>query len=276
MLFHHKKIILHLCLVGAIFFTRYAFAHDPVFSPGPHVLFKEGVEIHAEFTQSEQGDEKQSEQSIAVKYGLSGDWVVGIELPYETDNSVLGKEQGIGDMTLSTKYRFWRKDSLGVQETSAIIAKVKLDSGDHHIGSGTTDALLGFTYGYESLKWYRWASIRYRFNQDRTLNNQDDLQRGDRLFVDLAGGYRPKINDYREADTVWLLELNGEYNQSNLFNGVGINNTGGSQWFVSPGILWTLRNFAIKAGLQIPLSANLKGDQANSDYRARLEFEWHL
>ncbi len=276
MIIKHQQKRLCLGLAGCLLSTGNVFAHDPVFSPGPHVLFKDGFEIHAEFAQSEQGDEKESEQAVAFKYGLSGDWVVGIELPYETVKDDLGTEQGVGDMTLSTKYRFWRKDTLGVQETAAIVAKVKLDTGDDQVGSGTTDTLLGFTYGYESLKWYRWASVRYRFNQDRSIENKGNLQRGDRLFVDFAGGYRPKVNDYREADTVWLLEFNGEYSGRNAFNGVNRNNTGGSQWFVSPGIMWTLRNFAVKAGVQIPVLSNLNGEQDDSDYRARLEFEWHL
>jgi len=59
----------------------------------------------------------------------------------------------------------------GVQETAAIIAKVKLDTGNNQVDSGTTDSLLGFTYGYEILKWYRWTSVRYRFNQNRSIEN---------------------------------------------------------------------------------------------------------
>lgn len=272
----HQLKRLCLGLTGWLLATGSVFAHDPVFSPGPHVLFKDGVEIHAEFAQSKQGDEKESEQAVALKYGLSGDWVVGLELPYETVKDESETQQGIGDITLSTKYRFWRVDTLAVQETAAIIAKVKLDTGDNQVGSGTTDALLGFTYGYESLKWYRWASVRYRFNQNRSIENQGNLRRGDRLFIDFAGGYRPEVNDYREADTVWLLELNGEYSERNAFNGVDMNNTGGKQWFVSPGIFWTFRNFAVKAGVQIPLLSNLNGEQDDSDYRVRLELEWHL
>lgn len=275
-MFKHQRKIFSLGLTGWLLAIGTAFAHDPVFSPGPHVLFKDGVELHASFFESEQGDGTESEQVVALKYGLSGDWVGGIELPYETNKNISGTEQGLGDITLSTKYRFWRNDTLGAQESAAIIAKVKLDTGNNQVGSGTTDSLLGFTYGYESLKWYRWTSVRYRFNQTRAIENQGSLQRGDRLFVDFAGGYRPEVNDYREADTVWLLELNGEYSQRNGINGVDVNSSGGSQWFISPGLMWTKRNIAIKAGVQIPVYSNLNADQSDSDYRARLEFEWHL
>jgi len=54
-------------------------AHDPVFSPGPHLLFKDGFEVHAEFFQAGQGNEKESGQAIAIKYGLSSDWVTDKE-----------------------------------------------------------------------------------------------------------------------------------------------------------------------------------------------------
>jgi len=246
-------------------------AHDPVFSPGPHLLFKDGVEIHAGGTRSEQGDATEDEQALTFQYGLTGDWVAGIELPYQRNRDAFDTRSGVGGITLSTKVRFWRHDTLGAQETAAILLKVKTDSFDNPVSTGTTDSLLGLTYGYESLKWYRWASARYRFNQDR-----DGLRRGNRLFVDFAGGYRPQVNDYREADTVWLLELNGEFTQRNALGGMELNDSGGSEWFVSPGIMWTVRNFAVKAGVQIPVYSNLHGDQPGSDYRVSLEFEWHL
>ncbi len=40
--------------------------------------------------------------------------------------------------------------------------------------------------------------------------------------------------------------------------------------------MWTLRNFAVKAGMQLPLYNDLEGDQEADDYRAQIELEWHL
>jgi len=134
------------------------------------------------------------------------------------------------------------------------------------LGKGTTDGIVGLAYGYESRKHYRWASIRYRVNG----TNPAGVARGDKLRVDFVAGIRPNPSGYLEPDTVWLLE------QKARFNGVELADTGGSEWFVSPGIFWTLRNFAVKAGVQIPIYANLNGNQSESDYRARLTLEWHL
>ncbi len=246
-------------------------AHDPVFSPGPHTLFKDGIEIHTQFNIQQKDTQEINQASLALKYGLSGGWVVGISVPYTDNNDRLLSQSGSGDINLSTKYRFWREDSPGAQESAAIFANIKLDTARQPISTETTDSIIGMSYGYESLDWYRWASFRYRSNQSTSIAN-----RGDTVFVDLATGYRFKINDYRKSDTVWMLELNGEYIEETKTNNTINLNSGGKQWFISPGLMWTLRNFAIKAGIQLPIYSRLKGFQEEIDYRAKLEFEWHI
>ncbi len=249
-----------------------ALAHDPVFGLGPHVLFKDGFEVAPEIHTGKAGNNRESELGVELTYGLSGDWAAGIELPYVRETDAIGSETGQGDITVFTKYRFWRKDSPGLQQSITAAFKLNTDTGDEAVGSGTTDYIAGLAYGYESRSWYRWAALRYR------INGTDDtgVKRSDRILFDLVGGYRPKLTGYREPDTVWLLELNGEFSQRAELGNITVANTGGSQWFVSPGIFWTLRNFAIKAGIQIPVASNLNGNQSEADYRVRLILEWHL
>ena len=249
-----------------------ALAHDPVFGLGPHVLFKEGVEIAPEARTGKAGDNRESEFGLELTYGLTGDWAAGISLPYERNSTGAGSQSGQGDAIIFTKYRFWREDSPGAQQSMSLALKLKTNTGDNATSTGTTDYITGLAYGYESRSWYRWAALRYR------INGTDDagLKRGDRMLFDLVGGYRPKLTGYREPDTVWLLELNGEFSQRAELGNITVANSGGSQWFVSPGIFWTLRNFAIKAGIQIPVASDLNGNQSEADYRARLILEWHL
>jgi len=251
-------------------------AHDPIFGIGPHVLYKGGVEVAPQLQQHKRGDERETELSLELTYGLTGDWAAGIELPYAWKDDGSEKADGTGNVKLFTKYRFWRNDSLGAQESAAVLLKVKLDTGDDSssppLGSGTTDSLLGISYGYESRKWYRWASLRYRYNGE----NDAGLRVGGRVFFDLVGGIRPRPTGYLEPDTVWLLELNGEYGQRSELHGVDLSDTGGSEWFLSPGIFWTKRNFAVKAGVQVPIASNLNGNQEKSDYHIKVILEWHL
>ena len=253
-----------------------AWAHDPIFGIGPHTLFKSGVEISPEAHLEKAGDRSATETALNFTYGITGDWAAGIELPYADMDDGSTSSGGRGDIKLFTKYRFWRNDTLGAQESAAVLLKVKLDTADDDanpaLGTGTTDTILGLTYGYEGRKWYRWASIRYRLNG----TNDTGLQRGEKILFDLVGGVRFKPTGYLEADTVWLLELNGEYGNRADMNGASVANTGGTEVFLSPGIFWTKRNFAIKAGVQIPIISNLNGAQNESDVRASLTLEWHL
>jgi len=251
-------------------------AHDPNFGIGPHVLFKNGIETAIELESEKAGNEKEQALAFEVKYGITGDWAVGIDLPYAFKEEGDESSNGNGDVAVFTKYRFWRKDSLGLQESAAVLLKVITDTAASNknpaLDKGTTDSIVGLTYGYEGRKWYRWASARYRFNG----TNNNGIDRGDKILIDFVGGIRPTPTGYLEPDTVWLLELNGELGQRAEFGGTELTNTGGSEWFISPGIFWTKRNFAIKAGVQIPIYHDLNGTQQKSDYRAKMTFEWHL
>ncbi len=252
-----------------------AWAHDPIFGMGPHVLFKQGVETSIEIDSKKSTEKQEFIPALQLTYGITGSWSAGIEIPYAFKQRYTENSQGFGDINIFTKYRFWRKDSLGLQQSAAILLKIKTDSGDINefpaLGTGTTDGILGLAYGYEGRTWYRWASLRYRHNG----TNRAGLQRGNKILLDLVAGVRTNLTSYTEADTVWLLELNGEFSEATNLNGYDLANTGGQQWFLSPGIFWTKRNFAIKAGVQIPITENLNGDQNQDDYRAKLVFEWH-
>lgn len=253
-----------------------ALAHDPIFGIGPHVLYKGGIEVASEVHLEKKDDRQETELGFELVYGITGDWAAGIELPYAWKQEDSKSSRGTGEVSLFTKYRFWRHDTLGAQESAAILLRVKTDTGDENsipaLGSGATDSILGLAYGYEGRKWYRWASLRYRHNGE----NDTGHRRGDKILFDLVGGIRPKLTGYLEPDTVWLLELNGKYGKRAELNGVELTNTGGTEWFLSPGIFWTKRNFAFKAGVQIPIASDLNGNQDETDYRAKLVLEWHL
>jgi len=261
-----------LCLIV----TTPVMAHDPIFGLGPHVLFKDGIETALDIQSSKRGNDKEQAVAFELRYGLTGDWAIGFDLPYEFKEDETQNSSGTGDIAVFTKYRFWRKDSLGLQESAAVLLKVITDSAEQNktpaLDKGSTDSILGVTYGYESRKWYRWTSLRYRLNG----TNNSGLDRSNKILIDFVGGLRPTATGYLKPDTVWLLELNGELTERASLNGVELTNSGGSEWFVSPGIFWTKRNFAIKAGLQIPVYQELNGQQAKSDYRAKMTFEWHL
>ncbi|MFV2056880.1 MAG: transporter [Thiohalomonadales bacterium] len=262
--------------LGIGLITQPAFAHDPVFGIGPHVLFKDGIEAAVTVAQDKASAEKKSGLQMEIVYGITGDWAAGIDVPFVSKENSQFSSSGISDIQAFTKYRFWREDSLGLQESAAVLLAVNADNGDvdakPKLGNGATDIITGLTYGYESIKSYRWASARY------ILPGESDagFQFGNKWLIDFVVGWRPTPPEYKKPDTVWLLELNSEFADKATFNGNNVTDSGGSEWFISPGIFWTTRNFAIKSGIQIPISSSLNGTQNESDYRFKATFEWHL
>ena len=262
-----------LCLI----FTVTARAHAPIFGAGPHVIYKGGVEIHLGTHQDKAGDERVSEAEFRLKYGISGDWVAGISIPYVRREGREHTDNARGPTSVSTKYRFWRNDMQGAQESSAFFGEVIFADGDSgpqgQLRRDGNDYLLGLTYGYEGRKWYRFASVRRRFNREAA----NGAQRPDIWLLDLVVGIRPTPTEYLEPDWVWMLELNGEITE-NVINLVGNSSVraGGRQLFLSPGLMCTYRNIAVKTGVQFSIQDDMAAGQEPDDYRALLEFEWHL
>ena len=73
-----------------------------------------------------------------------------------------------------------------------------------------------------------------------------------------------------------MLELNWEHSERDKLSGVKVSDSGGWELFVSPVVWWTYRQYAVRAGVQVPVARSLNGSQATSDYRARLEFIYHF
>jgi len=107
--------------------SQSAMAHDPIFGIGPHVLFKGGTEVALETHQEKASEEKESEVGLELVYGVTGDWAAGVELPYAYKKEGSESSNGLTDIQLFTKYRFWRQDSLGLQESVAVMFAVVHD-----------------------------------------------------------------------------------------------------------------------------------------------------
>lgn len=267
----YLPIALSICVVSTS-----ASAHGPIFSPGPETVFKGGYEFHADIHREKSGNEQEDEIGTEVAYGITADWLVGIGTHYSFLKEEGERNDGFGNLELSTKYRFWRNDMRGAQESLALLGDITLDTARDHPdpapSEGATDVQLGLAYGYEGLKWQRWVSARYRYNGE----NDEAVDRGDQVFVDAAVGYRPRTPEYYAVDTMWLLELNSEFTQRDEQADIGFRDSGGTELFLSPGFLVTYRNAALKGGVQIPIYSNLNGQQDTSDYRFNLVAEWHF
>jgi hypothetical protein len=255
-------------------------AHGPLFSPGPETIWKGGTELtlslHTAKAAGAGEEEKEYEVFVEAEYGLTANWQVGIEIPYTRKDLDGRNADGLGDIVLDTKYQFWKRDLPGAQYKAAAFLKTKLPTGDEdsqpRLGSGSADVIVGLATGYESRRWYWFASGVYRANTE----GAGGLEKGDRQFLNAIAGVRPILSEYDEPDTVLMLELNWERAGRDELNGGELADTGGWELFLSPVVWWTYRQVAIRGGVQIPIAEGLNGNQATSDYRARVELVYHF
>ncbi len=245
-------------------------AHGPIFSFSPHTEFKRALEYHLGYQRTEVAGKATNEYIGEFKYGINSNWTVGMKLPYETGGS--DNVSGTGNFGLKTRYRFWRHAGPGTLRSLTALGQVSFDTGSAQVSTGSTDYLAALAYGYESIKWYRWASVGYRIN---TNGGAGELRQGNRLFLNLAGGWRPGIPVYTMPDTVFVIGLNAEVTQRSQLNGINLPNTGGTELFISPGMIWTYGHVNLRPGVQIPVYSNLNGHQPTTDFRFRFELEMH-
>ncbi len=257
-----------------------AAAHNPIFAPGPHVTYAGGTELTLGYerarTSGAGSEETDQEAVLELEYGLTADWTAEIELPFRSLDEGGREASGLGDVVLRSRWRFHRLDLPSEQRAAALLVQVKLPSGDEderpRLGSGSTDFLAGLLYGREGRRWYYYGAARYRFNTE----GAGGLERGDRQLLDLVGGVRPFLTGYREPDTVLFLELNFENAGRDERGGVALADTGGWELFLSPGVFWTYRNFALRSGVQLPIAEGLNGRQPESRYRFKFELRYQF
>ncbi len=252
-------------------------AHNPIFTPGPHLVYGGGLEATIGYSRDRASGagERETEQEVELEleYGLTADWTAEMELPFVDKDLNDSDSSGLGDIVLRSRYRFLRLDTPGVQRSAAVLGQVKLPTGDDdrtpRLGSGSTDFVGGLLYGHESRRWYYNLAARYRLNTEG-----GGLEKGDKQFLDVVGGVRPVLTGYLEPDAVVFLELNWENAGHDRLNGADLADTGGWELFLSPGLFATYRNVALRTGVQIPIARGLNGDQPESDYRFKFEIKY--
>ena len=270
---HKYKFFLAVFATAIILNIAPAAAHGPIFSPGPETLYKNGIEFQIGYFRSKNAADSEYELAMGLGYGINQDWEISMEMPYLNVDEGGSKNNGVGDVQLETKYRFWRHNSFGKQDSVTGFITAVLDTAkttpSPSLSSGANDFITGLAYGQESLIWQRWASFRYRYNG----KSNSDIERGNQVFADASIGWRSEPPQYYESDTLWMVELNAEHTQNSRKNNISLVNTGGTELFISPGIIWAYRNIALKGGVQLPIYRNLNGTQKKTDYRLKFALD---
>ena len=185
-----------LSLYFGVFPHLSAFAHEPIFGVGPRTIWSEGIGLGFEL------------ENLNIPQALQLKVIYGIT----EDLSFVSFTRPSG-IRLGLKYRFWKKDGRGVQDSAAIYSLVGFPEFSHLRG------IAGLSAGRESRRIYIFGGVLTAFPPVS-------------VFLNGAFGLRPYLAEYHEPDFVALFEVLSDTN---------------SIW-LGPSVFITWRNFALRGG----------------------------
>ena len=193
-------------------------------------------------------DISQTQVSTAFIYGTEADLTLIFNAPYrfrKIDNNNTGTStsvDGFGDITSMLKMQFYQHDT-GPTDTAraSLLAGMEIRSGDSDFSSDSYDPLLGLVYTQALGRHGFDAAALWKFN---TAGGD-----ADRLRYDLAYVYRLQPEQYTAGKLTalfGLIELNGFYETN-----------GDNEIFISPGIQYVTKDWALEATVQLPIWQDL-------------------
>ena len=214
----------------------------------------------------------QSTVRAVLIYGLRSNIALILSAPYvnrqvDRFNKRFGRTEeahdGVGDITLLLKYRFYQKD-LGPLSTVrlAALGGINLRSGDRDFSSDSYDPIVGAVFS--------WRDDRDKFDADLIyqFNTGGGQARHDTLRYDLTYSRRIHPASYDDStgyEILGVAELNGRYKTD-----------GSHTIYLSPGVVFQFEQWTLEMSIQLPALQNLAGDRPETRYRfvTGLRYRW--
>lgn len=194
---------------------------------------------------------------------------------------------GLADARVFVRYTIIQRDTHGATFRVAPFAGTKVPTGSKNIsddtgllprslqlGSGSWDPFIGAVLTRQTFSWQIDFSFAYQFN-----SAADQFRFGDEMRLDVASKIRllPRflgdgLPNYLYANLESNLILRGR----NQIGGIDDINSGGTIWYLDPGLQFVTRRIIIETAIQLPIVQDLNGVALENDFifilSARLAF----
>ncbi|MFQ5660154.1 MAG: transporter [Gammaproteobacteria bacterium] len=225
-------------------------------------------------------------------YGINSDLAVFGVLPYldkELDVTTPGNQRvsretnGIGDARLFGRYTIYQHDVPGRNFRIAPFLGIELPTGDDddrdslgtlpaplQSGSGSWDPFGGIVLTYQTLAYEVNAQAGYKGN-----TKANNFEIGDEATLDASLQYRLWPRELGEGVPGFLygvLETNLRYQGKNEINGTKDANSGGTSFFLSPGVQYVTRRWILETIVQVPVAQDLNGTALEDNFIVRAGF----
>ncbi len=292
-----KKIIF-LIVSSCILMIRISWSAPVTFNTALPVakgefVFREQFIVNQSGTDPAAVDRDRSAWSAVsvLGYGITGKLAVFGVLPYvnkQLDLSVSGQRHnrsadGLGDVSLFARYTIFQRDWRGRTLRIAPFAGFKAPSGKDNkqdslgrlppsvqTGSSSWDASGGVVASYQTLDYEIDGQISYRGN-----GHSNRFAAGDEIRFDAALQYRlwPTTLDAGVPGFLYgVFESNLIVKEKNQVSGKFDSDSGGTRWFLTPGLQYVTRRWVFEAVVQLPVVQDLNGTALENEYIVRSGF----
>lgn len=223
-------------------------------------------------------------------YGINENLAVFAALPYldkslevtAEDGRLHREASGFGDLTAFARQTLMQRNAKGRTTRIAAFAGLTAPSGDDddrdalgrvpaplQPGDGSWDYFAGVIATHQTLAWQLDAQLGYRVNGEA-----NDFEAGDAISLDGSLQYRlwPREVAGTPAFLYGVLELKGTHSERNRVGGQADLRSGGTEWFLSPGIQYITRRWIGEAAVQLPIIQNLPSESLETDAIVRVGF----
>ena len=184
---------------------------------------------------------------------------------------------GLGDVTVLARYTAVQRDRRGKTLRFAPFLGVDVPTGDDdatdalgrlpqplQLGSGSWDYNLGAIVTRQTLDWQVDSSLSYKVNSEA-----NDFEFGDEARFDFS--YQKRLRPRELGGGVprfvyGVLESNLLWHGRNEAAGRVDLDSGGTTWYLAPGIQYVRRRLVLEGAIQIPVLQDLNGAALESDF----------
>lgn len=219
----------------------------------------------ARFERFELGSETIDQYTIDTRltYGLRRDMALTLNVPTvlrDRENGIADQD-GLGDATLSLKWRFWQHDPAPIDTNRlALYAGLRLPTGTDGLSSDGWDPTIGLIYTKVADRHGLNAALTYTVTTDGLASPvRAGTGEAELLTVETSYLFRLAPEAYT-ADTQasWYFTVESF---------VDYETNGDIAWRVAPGLLYEARRFTVELSPIVPIAQDI-------DHRA--ELEWGL
>ena len=124
-------------------------------------------------------------------------------------------------------------------------------------------------YGEQLSSWYGGVNLSVE-----QFNGDYQREEGDLWSVGLYAGSRFALTGLDADAPLWLLSLQGEYDEAYFDDNQSSTYAARGNWFLTPGVHWVADGFSLTAAVQVPLDSRRDNTDLDApDYRLRADFE---